>query len=498
MNRTGLLRTTAALPALRDRWGTRLAITAGAVVIAAAIVIQPLVAAGLVALALVVAVTLGAKRRLARLYLVILGIILVGYAIMGRGFAYLGVHPLYPGEAVLLFGAIAVLLGGGLGRAFRSPVTWAFVAFAAWGAWRTWPYLGVYPVDSLRDATLWAYGGYAILTAAALVETGWWRRVPELYARAIPWLLVLLPASYAVWGLFREALPRVPGSPDVWIVHVKPGDLNVHLAGIAAFLLLGLHVVARRERPRLPETLLWLGWLVGFVMGATQNRGGLLAAATAFGIVLVLKPSGRWLKVAVPALLVIGIAAAADLEVNLADRREISVRQLLVNAGSLLGLSEEERLEATVEWRKQWWLDIVGYTVYGPYRWSGKGFGVNLADDDGYQVEEDQSLRSPHSAHMTVLARMGVPGFALWFLLQAVFAGSLLVAHFRARARGWEEWARLDLWLLALWAAFLVNASFDVFLEGPMGGVWFWSVVGFGIAALEVQRQGHAWPGSTA
>jgi hypothetical protein len=35
----------------------------------------------------------------------------------------------------------------------------------------------------------------------------------------------------------------------------------------------------------------------------------------------------------------------------------------------------------------------------------------------------------------------------------------------------------------------MVNASFDVFLEGPTGGIWFWSLFGLGIAALEIQRR---------
>jgi hypothetical protein len=40
------------------------------------------------------------------------------------------------------------------------------------------------------------------------------------------------------------------------------------------------------------------------------------------------------------------------------------------------------------------------------------------------------------------------------------------------------------LFLGCYWAAFLINATFDVFLEGPMGGIWFWSVFGTGIACL--------------
>jgi hypothetical protein len=40
----------------------------------------------------------------------------------------------------------------------------------------------------------------------------------------------------------------------------------------------------------------------------------------------------------------------------------------------------------------------------------------------------------------------------------------------------------------------MVNATFDVYLEGPQGGIWFWCVFGFGIALMEVQRWGYTSP----
>ena len=46
----------------------------------------------------------------------------------------------------------------------------------------------------------------------------------------------------------------------------------------------------------------------------------------------------------------------------------------------------------------------------------------------------------------------------------------------------------MNLWILSFWLAFMVNAAFDVYLEGPQGGIWFWCLIGFGIAALEAQR----------
>src|SRR5262249_39446202 len=130
------------------------------------------------------------------------------------------------------------------------------------------------------------------------------------------------------------------------------------------------------------------------------------------------------------------------------------------------------------------------------YFWDGKGFGINLADDDGFQVvgEYGPPLRSPHNAYMTVLARMGGPGMVLFCGSQVLFGISMILGSLRARRAGAWWWARLDLWILSYWCAFLVNAAFDVYLEGPQGGIWFWCVIGLGIAALETQRRLFARP----
>lgn len=146
-----------------------------------------------------------------------------------------------------------------------------------------------------------------------------------------------------------------------------------------------------------------------------------------------------------------------------------------------LGARRGERL-GTFRWRLYWWETIIDYTIKGPYFWLGKGYGINLADSDGFQVTRDHSLRSPHNATMNFLARSGWPGLILWlaFLLAlgiAMFSGVIS----KRFAPGLREQL---LWLLAYWLAFLLNSSVDVFLEGPMGGVWFWSLVGLILLTL--------------
>jgi hypothetical protein len=38
-----------------------------------------------------------------------------------------------------------------------------------------------------------------------------------------------------------------------------------------------------------------------------------------------------------------------------------------------------------------------------------------------------------------------------------------------------------------------VNASFDVFLEGPQGDIWFWSLFGVGIVISQLSRDQARW-----
>lgn len=153
---------------------------------------------------------------------------------------------------------------------------------------------------------------------------------------------------------------------------------------------------------------------------------------------------------------------------------------------SIFTSSSAPGLEGTKQFRLRWWATIVDYTVFGPYFWSGKGFGVNLADDDGFQPTADHSLRAPHNSHMTVLARMGVPGLILWLLLQGAFAVGLLrsvLAHARGGA---AHLAAAGGIIFAYWTAAMVDTSFDPYLEGPQGGIWFWTLFGLGLVVMRL------------
>jgi hypothetical protein len=451
--------------------------------------------AGIVSIGLV-AVSLAAvmAERMPRVFIAALGALLVGYAFFGRSFAYLGAPPLYMGEIVLAIGVLALIFGSGLGTALRSPLVWLWLVLAVWGAARTVPYIDQYGIDALRDAVLWGYGAFALLVVAFLDRSGQLPLTCQWFARWLQWFTWWAPISWVVTTFGGSRVPVLPGTSTP-IVEFNPSCMAVHHAGIAAFLLLDLHrdgTGIARPRARHSELFRWVVWFVGFCVIASWTRGGAVAALSSIVIVLVARPTAAR-KVGMLGVLALAATlafTALDLSFDTGGYRgKISPKEIAANFTSIFKTDHAAYRDGNKSWRLEWWDKILGYTVHGDLFWVGKGFGVNLADDDGFQVKADHSLRSPHNGHLSYLARAGVPGVALWLLLQVGFGFTLVHAYLRARRARNEWWQRLDIWILAYWMAFLVNAAFDVFLEGPQGGIWFWSIFGFGIVAAEKQRR---------
>jgi hypothetical protein len=205
---------------------------------------------------------------------------------------------------------------------------------------------------------------------------------------------------------------------------------------------------------------------------------------------IFVRSSSRWLVLVLVLVVVASLAVLANPRLPVPGRdRDVSVQQLALNALSVVVDTGAPELEQTRNWRLDWWDQITRYTISGPYFWDGKGFGINLADDDGFQVEAEGTLRSPHSAHFSILARSGLVGLALWMAVLVSFAWTVLRAAVRARREARVAWVAVMGWLFAYWVASLVNGSFDVYLEGPQGGIWFWVLIGLGTAVSRLWRE---------
>ena len=406
-------------------------------------------------------------------YAVMHGVWLVLYALLGKGFGYAGFPPFYVGELLLLFALFALAFARRTVTLLRTPLGLLTISFMIWQVACTLPYLDTYSVDALRDSVIWAYAVFAWVAAALILRLpGFLKTVMHQFQLAMRAFLILGPMAWLATLYLQDWLPHWSGT-TVSIPLVKGDEYCVHLAGALALMLQGFGPIRQG----------WVLLILTDVLLAMNVRSGLLAFVVAAGFAVLLRPRPeRLVLIAGGGMLLIAGMSVFDFRfVTPRTDREFSLNQLTESLTSVVSDSGRSDLEATKQWRLNWWRTIVDYTIDGPYFWMGKGYGINLADSDGFQVgTRDEPLRSPHSSHVTLLARSGVPGFILWLALQLTWAALMLKSYFTAKKLCATEWVGVFAWLLTYWLAFMVAAGFDVFLEGPMAGIPFWTIFGLG------------------
>lgn len=463
-----------------------------------------------------------ADLAIVRLFGAALAVVLVGYMAMGRGFAHAQLGPAYVGDAVFVLGIVAGLVAIVRRRVDVRPnvTVWLLVLFMLLGVIRTVPYLENAGIAALRDGVLWGYALFALLVLA-LADRAWLAAATRLYGWVVPIFALWLPVCWLIFQQSQVGIDAASPGSNHPLVFFKAGDMAIHAAGALSYLVIApsamgtLWALAARAVIAVPLT-----WTV--FLSSAASRGAMLGALAGLGTtVLATRKPMNWLPVAAAALVVfMGVGTGIPLNGPSGLRpaptptataspgpsptpsptpvasptatptkepgRPISVGQVVENIGSIFGPASDENLDGTRAFRLAWWSKIVGYTVFGDYFWTGKGFGINLADADGFQPTADHSLRAPHNSHMTVLARMGVPGFVLWVLLQVTFLVGLIRAIWIHRRRGEQMLAGIGAWVLVVWAAMMVVTSFDPYLEGPQGGIWFWTVFGLGLVVTRM------------
>lgn len=429
-------------------------------------------------------------------YFFFLLVALGGHAIAGKAFAYIGLRPLFITEIVLVGGLLAMFQTGCVLASLLTVPSMLLAALVLLSIARTIPFIQPYGVEALRDSVLVLYAFFAFITASLLLQrperlitlVGFLRWLTGVYVFVGPAIYVFSTSSLQRYVPWPE-----PGTVVPW---VRAGEIGVHLSACAVMALVGL----RSTRP------IWVcGLALAIMLVASQNRGGFVAIMVPVAFALPFTHMWRRaIQLGMVAVLALGIGYAVDLEIpslrpeeQRAGERVLGARQVVDNLFSLVGSKENKQLDDTKYFRVVWWQSIWDYTINGRYFWTGKGFGVNLAIDDGFAVSDGKGppLRSPHNSHLNVLARTGIPGFSLWALFMVAWFVSIMGCARRAWRNGDTSWGNLLLLIACYWMSNIVNASFDVALEGPMLGTWYWCLTGFGLGVVAIYRAGSEAPG---
>lgn len=434
-------------------------------------------------------------RRTLRLLMQLMPVVMAGYALFDRGFAWIHIPhtPFFAGEVVIGLCALAAIVATPYVRAaMHSSLALGLVAvLMTWGLLRTAPLLGTYGEDAIRDAALWYYGIAAIIVAAMAMV---WRDLPQRWARAFirffPLFLIWAPVSIlATRWADQDIGPLVPFT-DVSVFSHKVGNTAVLTTmGIALLWLVPASWMPRGWR----RIALTAFSVVVLLMVATQNRGGLVAAAAGMLVAACLASRvARFTAIAVglaTVLVLFTVAWGLDIRVPGSQGRDISVAQLVQNVNSIGGQETSGNLNSNVEWRNDLWRGVVQLTNDNGYLLTGWGFGPNLAEQLGFQGQGATPLRSPHNSHVDIFARMGLVGAAIWVTMWAWWYVLLLRGHRRVRLRGEHVRSGLIAVVLTGVTALHVNAYFDPTFESPQVALWLWVLYGLGVA-LAVDRIG--------
>jgi O-Antigen ligase len=402
------------------------------------------------------------KNLYLRAYLLVMTL----YVFLNKGIAYT-----YLVEALWLFGILLLLMHRKKVELIWNKTTKLILFFIAISFIYILRGFTKYDlVDLIRDSFIFQYGWFVFILFLfkEKLEIIW-----ETLFFIYKWFpfVALLNFILQYFVPFFETVAPFGGIP---ILLYKNGDMGVQLLISTLLLLYTFENKTLKWR-----VVLSLVIALDFLILASYSRSGIVAFLASmlcfiyFNKDIQLQSRVRLLIKYLPIILL--IVTPIYINIKVAENfqgRSVGFEQIKNNFSSILGGTTDATSENNVIWRLVWWAKIIDYSLSPPNFFIGKGLGINLATDDDILTLDD-SLRSPHNFHLNIMARFGVLLFMIW----TYFLFQLLKPLFKKQLQG----KRLLIGCILL--AFLLNASFDVFLEGPMGAFPFWTWMGLYLIA---------------
>lgn len=420
-----------------------------------------------------------------RIEALILGFLIFGYIVGNRGFAQLTLtqfSPVYLGEAGMLtcLGILASRLALKREQLIpKTPLSWAILAFLGIGAARLCCdiFLRLSPattVVTLRDSAVIYYAVFFFI-AYKIASDPVGRKVLErcVLVACITLLPVFIIQFFAAPDLFNRITVR--GYPLI----AQKGDLTTTYLAFASFYFFlqpasGLKLFLLRT--------LSIVFFVGMLM--LMARAALLGYACAVCLLLLARRPQFLISQVVVGL--VALVLIATLQIGHIKGESNVLTRLTDRVQSMVDVSGSGKYRGSVgdysannnEFRTVWWKTVFDETVSkNPIFGLGFGYDISAKFVTAYYSNyySNWDTRSPHSVWVTLFGRLGIVGW-LSFAIIAFIIVRDAISTARMVARGKLPASSLSFWVGAV--IILGSASFGVVLEGPMGGVLFWSFLG--------------------
>jgi hypothetical protein len=320
-------------------------------------------------------------------------------------------------------------------------------------------------LNVMRDSLAFQYAWFAFIIYFLKNEYKFiWQKLILIYK----WVPLVLFLNFFLFYFVFLYLPPINIFGNQNIIIYKNGDKSVHL--LISTILMFLYSDKYARKWLVVNTVLIV---INFLILLAFTRSGSVAYILAlfsfffFSKEKILNDSVRKLLKFVPIIMVIGmgIFVAIDVQGD-AQGRTISLTQITDNFSSIVSTNIDGNLAENKVWRLIWWAKLINESFTLQHFFVGKGLGMSLAGSD--IINTDDNLRSPHNFNLTILARFGYLVFIAWI----IWLVSLFKPLFTRKLAG------KILAITSILLAFIINGSFDVFFEGPMGAFPFWTFVG--------------------
>lgn len=412
----------------------------------------------------------------------LIGFLFFGYIVGNRGFAQItpmASLPIFSGEIGLGIAATLLAFRSARGRALPLQLDGLNLLILLWialGAGRLWWDVRQYGFLALRDFAMVYYALFFFVAqslAAHLASSRSLRLWITAGFATLPMtgLLTMIFPQFFLTHLSVQGVPLIFYKGDLlltflftgylWLVPIGPADWRTDwwrwLLAITS-LALWIWEISRASLVGLFVALIWLGY-------AGCWRPARAAALTCvIGVLGVLIFSTLGEKDFTQTRAYAGYEAVLSI---------VDIEGTQVYAGTTVSDKSDNN-----RFRVVWWQNVIKETLaQNPLL--GLGFGHDLAKGflhDYYPDSgEDFTARSPHSILVSTFGRMGFLGLGVLVGITGYLAsGSRALARRVRRGEMGEEVIRLQsmAWLI------FVSACFGVVLEGPMGAIPFWTILG--------------------
>ncbi|WOO42632.1 O-antigen ligase family protein [Rubellicoccus peritrichatus] len=407
--------------------------------------------------------------------------LVIGYFSANRGFAQLAPIsglPLFLGEIGLGLGLGMIALRTAITQRLPFPITPLSGALIVWMI-----AAGLHLFVDLRNWGILAVRDFAMIFYALFFFIGFTigqhQRSRQLLINGFFIGLALMFIIYPIFKAFEPFFIYQLTFRGIPVIYFK-GDL-VGIYGAAGSVLFFW-------KYRQSKNVIYLIGAAGCLamVGLTLSRAAMLGLVLAAGLM--------WMaRVRSYTSFLIGTAAAgfialtAYYTVSQTPVRETQLYSLYEHARSIVDISGTGEYRGTSSadtghnnrFRLVWWRALTNETLREAPLF-GFGFGYNLANPfiQEYYPGADSEVftaRSPHNFLLTLFGRTGIIGFGIFLFVLVLIAGQTKRLLNRARREATiSETLAIQ---IAIWVVF-IGAALQVVLEGPMGAIPFWLLLG--------------------